>query len=367
MGDGLISLRREEREGAATESHGTWRQCRYNRVMTDRRALGWTSALAAALLLACLAHVAWGGSTGISLAELWSQLWQGSHGQSPENMILWRIRLPRACGAALIGAGLGMVGAAFQSLFRNPLAEPYVIGVSSGAALGGALAILAGTASGWAVWVMPGAGFVGGMAALALVFSVAGLGRGRGVDALLLAGVAIGAALSALVSVALLLSGQDAGVVLRWLLGSVTPMFWDRVAVMAVLVPLGGAVLWMNSRSLNAMAAGEFMAERMGVSASRVRAVVLVAGTAVVGASVGVAGVIPFLGLAGPHIARRLVGADLRRALPASALVGASLLLAADFAAMKVKPGLELPVGAVAALLGAPFLLKVLQPPTPTS
>ncbi len=318
-------------------------------------------ALALAPLALALLHVAWGGSSGLGFAEIIRELQRGDGAEGASNVIIWRLRLPRMAGAALCGAGLGLVGSAFQSLFRNPLAEPYVVGVSSGAALGGAGVILLGWTAAGATWVLPAAGAAGGLAALLLVLSLAGFRGGVRIEALLLAGVAVGAALSAWVSVALLMAGQDSNIVLRWLLGSVTPMFWDRVAILAVLLPAAAAVMLVQARSLNAMAAGEFMAERVGVSAGRVKWSILGSGTLLAGAIVGIAGIIPFLGLAAPQIARRLVGGDARRALPASMLAGAALLLAADFAAQRLQPGLELPVGSVTALVGAPFLIRLLQ------
>jgi iron complex transport system permease protein len=325
-----------------------------------RAKAAWIALALAPVVLAVL-HAAWGGSAGLGLDEILRELQRGDGAAGASNIIVWRLRLPRMAGAALCGAGLGLVGSAFQSLFRNPLAEPYVVGVSSGAALGGALAILLGWTAAGATWILPAAGAVGGLAALLLVLSLAGFRGGVKIESLLLSGVAVGAALSAWVSVALLMAGQDSNIVLRWLLGSVTPMFWDRVAILAVLIPPAAAAMLLQARSLNAMAAGEFMAERVGVRTGRVKWTVLGSGAVLAGAIVGTVGIIPFLGLAAPQIARSLVGGDARRALPASMLAGSALLLAADLAAQRIQPGLELPVGSVTALIGAPFLIRLLQ------
>lgn len=293
----------------------------------------------------------------------------------PENTIVWSIRLARACGCALVGAILATVGSAFQALFRNPLAEPYVVGVSSGAAVGGVLAMTLGFGTALAGLVMPLFGFLGGMAALGLVF---GLARRRGtvdVTTLLLAGVVVGNLLSALLSLILLAAGNDTNSVLRWLLGSTTPMFWNRVALLAVALGVGFVVLFVQARRLNAFAVGEEAAQRLGVQIGRLKGTVLVAGTAMTAVAVGSVGIIGFLGLVAPHLARRLLGVDWRWSMVGSAMLGSVLLLASDLVAQRgvglvgglltgrPYPELELPVGIVTALLGAPFLLVLLRKP----
>lgn len=305
--------------------------------------------------------IAVGGSVTIAPSRVWGELWRGDVGLTPENVILWRIRLPRCVACLLVGAILGAVGSGFQAFFRNPLAEPYVVGVSSGAAVGGTAALILGLAS-WAGGLGTLAlAFAGGLASLGLVLALA---RRRGVievHTLLLAGVVIGSMLSAALSVMLIAAGQDSGRILRWLLGSMTPMDWQKILVLLVVLAAGMPLMWSQARRLNVVAAGEASARYLGVDHAALRRLVLLAGTAMAAATVGAVGIIPFLGLIAPHIARRLVGADLRWSLPGSALVGAALLILADLMAQRVVPQAELPVGAVTALLGAPLLIGLLR------
>lgn len=308
-------------------------------------------------MLALAVHVLWGGSAHFGPAEL-----IGAFGRpgadDPVATVLWQVRLPRGLGAGLAGALLAVVGAVFQSLFRNPLAEPYVVGVSSGASAAGALAVVAGVAGGLGLLV---AAWLGGMASLALVFA---LGRPQGsasVGRLLLAGVVVGTLLGAVTVLVLLMGHRDTNQVLRWMMGSTTPMFWDRVGVLAVALAAGTAVLARQARALNTVAMTGQLADTLGVDAKSLTRTVLWTGSAMVGVSVGAVGLVGFVGLAAPHIARTLLGPDLRRTLPASMALGAAMLLVADVLAIRLLPGIELPVGAVTAVLGAPLLLYLLR------
>lgn len=300
----------------------------------------------------------------ISPIEVAGELING-RSEGPIGNIVWAIRLPRAIGCLLVGAILALVGSAFQALFRNPLAEPYIVGVSSGAAVGGALALLLGIGTAWSgFWDglgMTACAFVAGLISLSLVFS---LSRRRGVvdvQTLLLAGVVTGSMLSALLSMILLASGEDTNKVLRWLLGSMTPMYWNRLAVMAIALFVGGAILIRQSKYLNAFAVGESTAQHLGVNTRRLKPIILVVGTAMTAATVGAVGVVGFLGLVAPHIARRILGVDWRWSTIGSAFIGAGLLLAADLLAQTAIPDTELNVGIVTALLGAPVLIVLLR------
>lgn len=280
------------------------------------------------------------------------------------NAIVWQDRLPRACAALLTGAVLGITGSGFQAQFRNPLAEPYVTGVASGAAagaVGGLLLHLTGP------YVTVGFGFVGGLTALGLVFA---LSRHRGtldVTNLLLSGVVVGSLLSALMSLGLLLSGANAVAVLQWLLGSFYNATWPQIGIVAVALAIGSTILVRQTRRMNAIALGEETAKRLGVDVARVRTIVLVTGTAMTAAVVGAFGIVGFVGLVAPHLARRLLGVDWRRSLPAAGFLGAFLMVTADLVAMrglnflKDTAGLEAPVGVVTAILGAPWLLALLR------
>lgn len=320
-------------------------------------------ALGLILILALLLHIGIGSSMWMTPWQIIQEIFKGDQGRTaePANLIVWQIRLPRALGCVMVGAILGSVGAAFQALFRNPLAEPYVVGVSSGAAVGGCIALVFGFSG--ALFGLAGlvCAFVGGLASLMLVMALA---RQRGtisVPGLLLAGVVVGSLLAAVLSLVLLAAGKDTNQVLRWLLGSMTPMFWPRLAILTIALTFGLVLLIRDTRRLNAFSVSESSAQRLGVDVPRLRNRVLLAGTAMVAVAVGSVGIVAFLGMVAPHIARGMLGIDLRRSLVGSALLGGILLLGADLAAQRSIPGIELPVGTVCALIGAPTLLILLR------
>lgn len=319
------------------------------------------SVLLVAALTVFLVHVGW-GTTDISLADVWGGVFGGDSYDANTVRVL---RLPRALSAVLAGALLGLVGSAFQAFFRNPLADPYVVGVSSGAAVGGALAIVLGFGAGWSGW-MSGIGpmvfaTIGGLLALSLVIA---LSVRRGVlepQTLLLVGVVVGSMLSSVLSLILLWGGKDTNVVLSWLLGHLTPSFMNRVQLMAGVLLVGAPILIMQGKRLNALALGDETAGRLGVDTRKLKPIVLGLGAAMVAVTVGAIGIIGFLGLVAPHIARRLVGVDWRWSLVASGLIGSVLLCASDILAQRIVPNTEVPVGIVTAVIGAPFLVVLLR------
>jgi iron complex transport system permease protein len=305
------------------------------------------------------AHLLWGGV--FSAGDIWSALLAGPGSETPAQVALWDIRLPRACCAMLVGANLACVGAAFQCLLRNPLADPYVLGVSSAAALGGAVATLLGVSTALAGLGGFLAAFVAALAGLAAVLLI---GRAKGTLALgsvLIAGVAVGSFLWALVTFTLAISGQDSGKILGWLLGSFVSMDWGRTLWVAVFGGIGYFVLAVRSRALTVFSIGEESASRLGVEVENLKWGVLLAGTAMTAAAVSAVGIVGFVGLFTPHIGRRLFGLELRRLLPASALIGAAGVTIADLIAQKAVPGQEINVGVVTALMGAPFLVALLR------
>lgn len=324
--------------------------------------------LLAASLFVGVVHLVLGSSPpgrslhlGVSPRELISIVFDGPDSSHPLAPIVWQLRLPRVIACLIIGFSLGVVGSAFQALFRNPLAEPYIIGSASGAAVGGSLALVFG----WSM-ALGGLGMVAGATAtgLASLLAVTAMAKVRGrIDPqrLLIGGVVSASMLSALVACILLASGHDTNEVLRWLLGSMTPMFWNRLVPLAMVVGLGSMYLMLQGRRLNAFAMGEDMARRLGVRTDRLKPLVLTVGTAMTSVAVGTVGIIGFLGMVSPHIARRIVGIDWRYSLIASGLVGAILLGASDILAQWMVAGAELPVGVVTALLGAPTLLFLIR------
>lgn len=311
-------------------------------------------------------HLNVGSSTWFTPLAILNELRKGPN-DSSNSLIIWTLRLPRAMECLLVGATLGVVGSAFQAQFRNPLADPYIVGVSSGAAVGGVLSLVFGF-GGWLGGLgMTLSGFAFGLGSLALVILLAQR-RGR-VDpsSLLLSGVVIGSFMSAILSVSLLAAGRDTNQVLSWLLGSMVEATWPHVIVLAVTLGIGVPILFRQTRRMNALALGEEVAQRLGVDAARLRTVILTTGTAMTAAAVGTVGIVGFLGLVAPHIARRVVGVDWRWSLPGSGLIGACLLLSSDLiaqrgvSALTGQIGLEIPVGIVTAILGAPTLLALLR------
>jgi iron complex transport system permease protein len=306
--------------------------------------------LALALPLALLGALL----SGPVAIDIGASLQQGWRSESSDAIILWQLRLPRALLAILIGAALGMGGAAMQGMLRNPLAEPALLGVSSGAALAAILLLYYGLA--WqSGWLLPMLAIVGALLAVTCVWALAG--RGASASRLVLAGVAINAFLSALMALALnyapsMFAMQE---IVFWLLGSLANRGWDQL-LLALPFILAGAVMLVLSRNyLRALSLGEDTAASLGFAGRRYPLLVLFGIAFAVGASVAVAGTIGFIGLVVPHLMRPLVGQDPGRLLWASAIAGALLLLLADILVINVVGAQELRIGAVTAFIGAPF------------
>jgi iron complex transport system permease protein len=310
----------------------------------------------AGIVLAVLLYLSFGSHYVFSPLEVIRLIFSEPVGDEMQrnSIVLWELRLPRALGSILIGANLAVVGACFQALFRNPLADPYVVGVSSGAAVGGVLALLFGLSAGWGLGSM-GFAFLTAIAALGLVMLIARAQGTLNLSTLLIAGVAVGSFLWALITFLLISSGQDAGKVLFWLLGDMRAITFQRITT------LGFFLLWNNGKALTLFSVDEGSAANMGVSTERVKWIVLLTGSAMAASAVSAVGIIGFVGLFVPHIARRIVGAQLTILIPASAILGAAILLIADLLAMRAIPGVEINIGIVTALIGAPFLLLLLR------
>ena len=272
-----------------------------------------------------------------------------------EVTIIWDIRSGRILLAALIGAGLATAGAALQGLFRNPLADPFVVGAASGAALGATLAIITG------VGPIPLAAFVGAMLAVAAVFGIAEIGGSTPVIALLLAGAALSTFLLAVVSLLMLIHDQNLSAVFVWLLGGLSGRSWPHLWASLPYISTGVGALWLLARPLDALAFGNETARSLGLPLPWARGAIIAAASLATAAAVAAGGTIGFVGLIAPHTARLLVGANHTRLIPASALIGALLLLLADDVARTVMAPLELPVGIVTAMLGGPFFLYLLK------
>jgi len=315
--------------------------------------------LFAALLLSVVAALGI-GAVPLAPAELLRVL-TGHPTDTTLSTILWQLRLPRVLLALLVGGALGMTGAAFQGLLRNPLTDPYVVGVSSGAAVGAALAYLLGWhLKGYGVGV-PLLAFGSGLSVLSLVIALARVNGQLHTASFLLMGVAISASLWGIVTLLLLLAGEDMARVLYWLLGGLLNADWQRVVGVTPLMVLGGIALLTQARGLNLYAIDEEIALHLGVPVERLKWTVLLAGALMTAAAVAVAGIIGFVGWLVPHLLRRLAGGDHRLLLPLSALGGGLLLLWADTIARTLTRPAELPVGVITALIGTPLFLWVLR------
>jgi iron complex transport system permease protein len=277
-----------------------------------------------------------------------------------EGNLLLGLRLPRVILGAVAGCGLAVAGVTFQALLRNPLADPYVVGVSGGAALGGVVALVCGLSAPWAV---PLFAFGGAIISIVALFSLA-QARGRTDPlTLLLIGVIFNAFASAIVTFfKAVVTPTKAQEILFWLMGVIGIESLPNLLALSAYVGLGTAALWMLAGVMNLLAVGDDDAASLGIAVGRLRFACFVAASLVVGAVVAVAGMIGFVGLVVPHVLRRLGGADHRWLLPASALVGASFLMLADAGSRLAFLwfGSELPVGAITAFTGGPFFLALL-------
>jgi iron complex transport system permease protein len=310
-----------------------------------------TLTVSSALLAALFAVSLLAGRVWLTPSEIASAL-ISPHGQLAA-IIVTELRLPRAVLAVMVGAALGLSGAVLQGFTRNPLAEPGLLGVSTGAALGAVIAIYFGIA-GDSSAVVPVFGLAGAMAAIAAAFA---LGRGGGTLALILAGAAVSGLASALISLVLNLSPSPyaAFEIMTWLLGSLADRSWDQVMLAAPFIAIGAVMLAFTGRALDALSLGEAQAESLGVDLQRLRLFALAGTGLAVGASVSVTGAIGFIGLVAPHLVRPFVGYEPRRILLPSAIAGAVLLLAADIATRLVNYGPELKLGVFTSLIGTPF------------
>ena len=330
------------------------------RRLTRARAAGSLAVLAGLLVAAlCLGAVA--GPSGLDAHEVVRVLLDRDAAGAAGD-IVWRVRLPRAALAALVGASLAVAGVLFQALLRNPLADPYVLGVSGGAAVGGIAALSLGTAFGFGYAAVPPAAFAGAVVTTAVLYAVAGGGDRVSGTHLLLTGVVFNAfASAAIVFLASLAGLADGASIFLWLIGSLSAVRVDMLGWVLLFLAAGLATALPSARNLNLLALGEESAQQLGVDVGRQQRVLLVATSLMVGAAVAVAGLVGFVGLIIPHLLRLALGADHRLLVPAAALGGAAFLVVCDTAARTLLGGRELPVGAITALAGGPLFLFLLR------
>ena len=276
--------------------------------------------------------------------------------------IIMAMRLPRVILAGLVGAALSIAGATYQGLFRNPLADPYLIGVAQGAALGAVIGFLLpyhGQAIGFGI--IPVLAFAGAVISVSIVYLLARVGKTLPVTTLILAGVALGALWGSGVSFLILTSGQAMGGIIFWLMGSFSSSQWSEVRVVLPYVVLGVAVILLYSRSLNVMQLDEEQAQQLGINVEKVKLILLAAATLMTAAAVSFVGIIGFVGIIIPHMVRLMWGPDYRLLLPMSVLTGAIFMVVADLLARTVLAPTEMPVGIITAVCGVPFFLYLLR------
>ena len=274
-----------------------------------------------------------------------------------ESAVLWELRAPRVVLAMLVGAMLAVAGAGYQGVFRNPLADPYLLGVAAGAGLGATLAIVNGTDTGF----VPVTAFVGGVAGVAATYALGRGAGGRDTNTLILAGVAVAAFLTAVQTYVNQRNTDSLREVYGWILGRFLTAGWRDVVIVLPYIVVALAVILAHRRLLDVLSVGQYEAGSLGVPAARVRLVVVLAATLGTAAAVAVSGLIGFVGIVVPHIVRMLAGASYRIVLPLSAIVGAAFLVSADLVARTIVAPGELPVGVVTAFVGAPFFTLVLR------
>lgn len=280
----------------------------------------------------------------------WYEMWHTS--------VFWNLRAPRIVLSVLVGASLSVCGAAYQSIFRNPLTDPYVLGISSGASLGAAIAILLGLEA-----FLLGVGtcaLITGLITIVLIYRIAAIGNRMHTTTLLLTGVCLTFLISAVISFLMVLNQDKMDRIIFWTMGSFASASWVEVALVAPIVLLGIGGIIYYSRDLNLLLAGSETAQSLGVEVERVKKILLVITTLMVAFSVSSCGVIGFVGLVVPHCVRLIVGADNRKVVPVSAVVGALFLLLCDTLARTAMQPSELPVGSLTSLIGAPLFIYLL-------
>lgn len=330
------------------------------RVLTPARLAAWLAVFAVALCAALLLGVA-AGPSGLAPGEVIAALRGDATSQAARD-IVFGVRLPRVALGALVGAALASAGALFQALLRNPLADPFVLGVSGGAAVGGIAALSLGATLGLGYGAVPPAAFAGAVLTTLALQAVAGVAGRVSPTHLLLCGVVFNAfASAAIVFLASLAGLQEGARIFLWLIGSLSAARPELIASVALFLVAGLACALPAARQLNLLALGEESAQQLGVDVTRLQRLLLLATSLMVGAAVSVAGLVGFVGLIIPHLLRLLLGPDHRLLLPTAALAGAIFLVLCDTAARTLFGGRELPVGAITALAGGPLFLLLLR------
>lgn len=300
------------------------------------------------------------GSVFLSPQEIWQTIM--GRGSEISTSILWRIRLPRTVLIALTGAALGGSGATYQGLFRNPLADPFLIGVASGAGLGAVIAMsVRWPYSFWGLMAIPMAAFIAALLTVFIVYTLARVGQTVPTTNLILAGVAFSSFATSLTSFLMIRSTSEVRRALGWLLGGASQSGWTAIIAIMPYVIIGLGILLLSGHALNLLQFGDDQAQQLGLNVPRTKRILLIASSLATAAAVAFSGIIGFIGLIVPHLIRLWFGPDYRRLLPLSILGGAAALLISDVIARIVIAPQEIPVGIVTSLAGAPFFLWVLR------
>jgi iron complex transport system permease protein len=294
------------------------------------------------------------GGTALSWHDVWGALVHPRDG-GITNTIVWQLRLPRVCIAAAVGTALALCGAMLQGMLRNPVVDPYLTGVSAGSAAAVAIAILAGVAAPFT----PAIGFAAGLGAALLVAALARRGSGIDTNRLILAGVSLSMLFAAIVTLAIVRAQATnySGAIVAWLAGSMAGRGWRDLAITAPYAAAGVVLAIWAVPSLNALRVGDIRARTVGVDVDRAQWAILASSSLLAASSVVLAGMVGFIGLIVPHLARRLVGSDARALLPACALVGATLCMLSDAVCRWIVAPAELPLGVLLAFIGVPTFL----------
>jgi len=311
------------------------------------------------LIIAILVSLAI-GSVLLPLDEIFAVI--NNSGSDLATKILWDIRLPRTVLVALTGMALGGSGAAYQGLFRNPLADPFLIGISSGAGLGAVLAMsVEWTYSSWGLMAIPLAAFISALLTVAVVYFLARVGQTTPITNLILSGVAVSAFATSLMSFLMLRSDGELRRAMSWLMGGSTQLGWEFILVILPYLLIGLGVLIISGHTLNLLQFGDEQAQQLGLNVSRSKTIILIMASMATAAAVAFAGIIGFVGLIVPHVMRLWFGSDYRRLVPLSIIGGATALLFSDVIARVLLAPQEIPVGIITSLAGAPFFLWVLR------
>jgi iron complex transport system permease protein len=320
-------------------------------------------------LLASMTLAVMVGSVDITPRLIWEVLFvklgllSETDASKAQSVIIWEIRFPRIVLASIVGAALAICGGAIQALVKNSIADPYILGVSSGASVGAASVILLGAFSALGAYAISLAGFLGAIFSVMIVFLLARVNGRLSVIRLLLAGIAVSMVLSAITNFMLMMSKQQGGIqaVMHWMLGSLAGAKWSNLGIPFFTLLLVFILLLMNYRQLNALLLGEETAATLGINLDRFRIFIIIFVSLLTGVVVAVSGSIGFVGLIIPHIVRMMVGSNYKAVLPISALLGAIFLVLADMAARVVLAPEEMPIGIITAICGSPFFIWMLR------